>query len=400
MSTARTIAASFGRYGGQYVAETLSAPLEELDIEFERARADSEFRAQLHGWLTTFAGRPTPLTFAKRLTERTGGASIYLKREDLNHTGAHKLNNCLGQVLLAKRLNRTRIVAETGAGQHGVAVASACAPVGLKCVVYMGAKDVARQSPNVRRMQLLGADVRPVESGHRTLKDAINEAVRDWLAYPDTTHYLLGSVVGPAPYPTIVRYFQSIIGSECVIQFKNDTGRKPDCVVACVGGGSNSIGIFSAFIDDPKIRLVGVQAAGRGIAEDAHAAPLLAGTVGFLHGCCTYVMQDENGQILDTHSIAPGLDYPAVGPEHSFLKDTKRVEYTSATDDEALRAFELLSRTEGIIPALESAHAVAIGLRLARQMERDQAIVINISGRGDKDLDVAVNALSRLENDQ
>lgn len=384
----------FGEYGGRYVAETLMAPLEELKRVFTEAQADPSFHQELDHLLGTYVGRPTPLTHATRLSRHLGGAEIYLKREDMAHTGAHKINNALGQALLARRAGKKRIVAETGAGQHGVAVATVCALLDLECVVYMGARDAERQAPNVARMELLGAEVRRVTTGSATLKDAINEALRHWITHVRDTNYLLGSVVGPDPFPGIVRTFQSVIGRECRRQVLEATGRLPDMVAACVGGGSNSIGIFSAFLDDPEVKLVGVQAAGDGLDTGRHGAPLLRGRVGVMHGSKTYVLQDGDGQILTTHSIAPGLDYSAVGPEHARLLDSGRVTYRSATDAEALAAFRCLARTEGILPALEAAHAVAATLDLAPRLRPDQVLVVNVSGRGDKDLDAVLAALN------
>jgi tryptophan synthase beta chain len=377
----------FGQYGGQFVSETLVRPLEDLEEAFTEAMASPGFLADLDGLLHEFAGRPTPLTRLRHLGARDD-VTIWLKREDLAHTGAHKINNCIGQALLAQRLGRERIVAETGAGQHGVAVAATCAHLGLHCTVYMGSVDAERQAPNLERMRLLGADVRLVDQGTATLKDAINQAIRHWLADPEGTHYLLGSVVGPHPFPTIVRTFQSVIGREAREQFLERTDDLPGVVVACVGGGSNSIGIFSAFLDDP-VRLVGAQASGDGRGpQGLHAAPLLWGEPGVVQGARTYLLQDEQGQIRLTHSIAPGLDYPAVGPEHSHLKDTGRAEYVGVSDTEALQAFRLLSSSEGIIPALESSHAVAAALRLAPGLPRGTHVLVNLSGRGDKDLAV------------
>ena len=375
----------FGPYGGRFAPETLMAPLEELERAFERFRRDRRFRCELDGLLREYAGRPTPTTFAGRLTEHAGGARIALKREDLLHTGAHKLNNSLGQVLLARRMGKSRIVAETGAGQHGVATAAAAAKVGLPCRVYMGTVDMERQAPNVSRMRLLGAEVVGVDSGSRTLKDAINEAMRDWTENVATTHYVLGSALGPHPYPSMVREFQSVIGREARAQFKRLAGRDPEIVVACVGGGSNAIGIFSAYLTT-RVRLVGVEAGGRGSAPGEHAARFAGGSVGVLHGTRTMLLQDDAGQVLPTHSVSAGLDYPAVGPEHAELKDIRRVEYTSVRDEQALDAFEVLSRTEGIVPALESAHAVAWALAAASGMPRRSWILINLSGRGDKDM--------------
>jgi len=375
----------FGPYGGRFAPETLMAPLEELERAWTRFRRDRGFLAELDGLLRTYAGRPTPLTFAERLTEHAGGARIALKREDLLHTGAHKLNNSLGQVLLARRMGKTRVVAETGAGQHGVATAAAAARLGLPCRVYMGTLDMERQAPNVSRMRLLGAEVAAVDSGSRTLKDAINEAMRDWTENVRTTHYVLGSALGPHPYPTMVRDFQSVIGREARAQFRRLAGRDPHTVVACVGGGSNAIGIFSAFLAT-RARLVGVEAGGRSDSPGDHAARFAGGSVGVLHGTRTMLLQDEAGQVLPTHSVSAGLDYPAVGPEHARLADAGRVEYTKVRDEEALDAFEILSRTEGIVPALESAHALAYTLGIASRMPRKTWILVNLSGRGDKDM--------------
>jgi len=372
------------------VPETLMAPLEELMAAYEAARADEGFHTELDVLLCDYAGRPTPLFFARRLTEHAGGARIYLKREDLLHTGAHKINNTLGQILLARRMNKRRIIAETGAGQHGVATATVCALFGLKCVVYMGSEDMRRQALNVFRMQLLGAEVREVDAGSRTLKDAINEALRDWVTNVADTYYLLGSALGPHPYPLIVRDFQNVIGRETRAQILEKEGRLPDCLVACVGGGSNSIGMFYAFLADESVRMIGVEAGGVGSELGQHAARFNAaggGRPGVLQGTMSYILQDERGQIATTHSISAGLDYPAIGPEHAFLHDAGRVEYTSVTDGEALEAFQTLSRLEGIIPALESAHAVADALKVAREMKNDQILIVNLSGRGDKDVD-------------
>jgi tryptophan synthase beta chain len=383
----------FGPYGGRYVPETLIPALEELEQAFEEALRDLEFLREFETLLRTYVGRPTPLTEARRLGEAIG-ARIFLKREDLAHTGAHKINNALGQALLAKRLGKRRVVAETGAGQHGVATATACALLGLECVIYMGTADMARQRPNVFRMRLLGAEVRPVDAGSCTLKDAINEAIRDWVTNVRTTHYLLGSALGPHPYPVIVRTFQSVIGVEARSQMREAFGRLPDVAVACVGGGSNAIGLFAAFLEDP-VELVGVEAGGEGIPTGRHAARFAdgdRGRIGVLHGTRTYVLQDPWGQILDTHSISAGLDYPAVGPEHAYLRERGRVRYTAVTDAEALAAFRALARLEGILPALESAHAVAEAMRIAR--ERPGAwILVNLSGRGDKDLETVAKAL-------
>ena len=386
----------FGPYGGQFVPETLMPALEQLIAAYEEARADPEFIAEFEHLLATYVGRPSPVSYARRLSEKLGGARIYLKREDLNHSGAHKINNALGQALLARRMGKQRIVAETGAGQHGVGTATACALLGLECIVYMGTVDIARQQPNVYRMQLLGAEVRPVESGSRTLKDAINEAIRDWVTNVETTHYLLGSVLGPHPYPMMVRDFQSVIGREAREQIREMAGRLPDLIVACVGGGSNALGIFHAFRDDPDVGLLGVEAGGEGIASGRHAArfaDLDVARVGVLHGTKSFVMQTEDGQIIETHSISAGLDYPSVGPEHAWMRDQERAGYTYATDEEALAAFQTLSETEGIIPALESAHAVAEAIKRAPAMRPDQIILVNLSGRGDKDLDTAIKAL-------
>jgi tryptophan synthase beta chain len=386
----------FGPYGGQFVPDTLMRALSELEAAYLALQDDAEFQAELDDLLRTYVGRPTPLTHARRLTAYLGGAQIYLKREDLAHSGAHKINNALGQALLAQRLGKRRIIAETGAGQHGVATATAAALLGMECVVYMGTVDIARQQPNVLRMQLLGAEVRPVTSGSKTLKDAINEAIRDWVTNVETTHYLLGSALGPHPYPTMVRDFQAVIGREARAQMLDQVGRLPNACIACVGGGSNAIGIFSGFRNDEGVKLIGVEAGGEGIASGKHAArfadPSL-GRPGVLHGTYTYVLQDPNGQILNTHSVSAGLDYAAVGPEHAHLRELGRAEYTYANDDAALEAFQLLTRTEGIIPALESAHAVAEAARRAPRMKPEEIILINLSGRGDKDLDTAVKAL-------
>ncbi|HEY3202381.1 MAG TPA: tryptophan synthase subunit beta [Thermoanaerobaculia bacterium] len=376
----------FGEYGGRFAPETLMAPLEELEKAFEKWRRDRRFRQELDELLHSYAGRPTPLTFARRLGEHHKGAKIALKREDLVHTGAHKLNNALGQVLLARRMGKSRVVAETGAGQHGVATAAAAARLGVPCRVYMGVTDMARQSPNVSRMRLLGAEVVGVDAGSRTLKDAINEAMRDWTENVATTHYVLGSALGPHPYPSIVREFQSVIGREARVQFRKLAGRDPRAAVACVGGGSNAIGLFSAYLNSP-VRLYGVEAGGRGTGPGEHAARFAGGAVGVLHGTRTMLLQDEAGQTLPTHSVSAGLDYPAVGPEHSYLHDTGRVTYVKVSDEEALDAFALLCETEGILPALESAHAVAFAGQLAKTLPRSAWILVNLSGRGDKDLD-------------
>ncbi len=375
----------FGQYGGQFVPETLMAALAELEDAFNTVRADTAFQTQLAGLSAHFTGRPTALYFASRLTEFCDGAKLYLKREDLAHTGAHKINNALGQGLLAKRMNKTRIVAETGAGQHGVATAAVCAMLGLECIVYMGTEDMRRQAPNVFRMKLLGAEVRGVEAGSATLKDAINEAIRDWVTNVHTTHYLLGSALGPHPYPTMVREFQAVIGHEARAQMLAAENRLPDLLIACVGGGSNSIGLFHAFRDD-DVAMIGVEAGGLGIESGKHAARFADARPGVLHGTYTYVLQDDDGQVRATHSVSAGLDYPAVGPEHAHLFDTERVGYTYATDDEALKAFHQLARLEGILPALESSHAVAEAMKRAREMRHDQIVLVNLSGRGDKDL--------------
>jgi tryptophan synthase beta chain len=385
----------FGEFGGRFVPETLMHPLEELTEAFEQAIRDPQFHAELEGLLRDYVGRPTPLYFAQRLTEYLGGAKIYLKREDLAHTGAHKINNTIGQALLTKRMGKPRVIAETGAGQHGVATATAAALLGLECVIYMGELDMERQRLNVFRMKLLGAEVVPVRSGSRTLKDAINEALRDWVTNVRTTHYILGSVTGPHPFPKMVRYFQSVIGREAKQQILEQEGRLPDFVVACVGGGSNAIGIFWEFLPYEQVKLIGVEAAGKGLETGEHAASLCAGTVGVLHGAKTFVLQDDDGQIRDTHSISAGLDYPGVGPEHAFLKATGRASYVAVTDDEALEAFELLAKLEGILPALESAHALAYAFKLARQLPKEAIILVNLSGRGDKDVEVVMKALAR-----
>jgi tryptophan synthase beta chain len=387
----------WGRYGGRFVPETLMAPLEELTEAYLVARDDEAFHAELDQLLRDFAGRPTPLFFAQRLTEYCGGARIYLKREDLLHTGAHKINNSIGQILLARRMGKRRIIAETGAGQHGVATATVCALFGLQCVVYMGAEDMRRQALNVFRMQLLGAEVREVTSGSQTLKDAINEALRDWVTNVADTYYLLGSALGPHPYPLMVRDFQSVIGREARPQILSKENRVPDCLIACVGGGSNSIGLFHPFLADESVKMIGVEAGGRGNELGLHAARFNAeggGRPGVLQGTMSYVLQDAHGQIANTHSISAGLDYPSIGPEHAFLHDEGRVEYTSVSDEEALNAFQLLSRLEGIIPALESSHAVAHAMKVAREMKSDEVLVVNLSGRGDKDIDSVRTKLS------
>jgi tryptophan synthase beta chain len=386
----------FGEHGGRFVAETLMHALEELDALYRAARQDPDFQAEFRSDLEHYVGRPTPLYFAERLTRELGGARVYLKREDLNHTGAHKVNNTVGQALLAKRMGKPRVIAETGAGQHGVATATIAARLGLECRVYMGADDVQRQSLNVYRMKLLGAEVVSVTSGSRTLKDAMNEAMRDWVTNVDSTHYIIGTVAGPHPFPAMVRDFQSVIGQEARAQCLQTLGRLPDVLVACVGGGSNAIGLFHPFIDDRDVRMVGVEAGGLGIETGRHAAPLNAGRVGVLHGNRTYLMQDDDGQIVETHSISAGLDYPGVGPEHAFLKDIGRAEYDSVTDDEALDALRRLNRSEGILPALESSHAVAWVVKHARGLGAEQVVVINLSGRGDKDI-MTVAAMDGIE---
>jgi len=383
----------FGKYGGQFVPETLMAALNELEEAYNEAKDDPQFHRELQYYLSEYAGRPTPLYYAENLTKTIGGAKIYLKREDLAHGGAHKINNTLGQALLAKRMKKRRVIAETGAGQHGVATAMACAALGLKAEIYMGAEDMRRQKLNVFRMRLLGAEVHRVESGSKTLKDAINEALRDWVTNVEDTYYLIGSVVGPHPYPTIVRDFQSVIGHELKNQILKKEGRLPDALVACVGGGSNAIGTFHPFIQDGDVAVYGVEAAGQGLDSGMHAASICGGSEGVFHGMLTYVLQDENGQILTTHSISAGLDYPGVGPEHSFLKSIERVKYAAVTDKEAVEAFLKLSETEGIIPALEPSHALAFAFKLAKKMRRDEMIVVTLSGRGDKDVEVVANYL-------
>ncbi|MBB5189976.1 tryptophan synthase beta chain [Silvimonas terrae] len=377
----------FGQFGGLYVAETLMPALEELRVEYEKAKADPAFQAEFNYELAHYVGRPSPIYHARRWSEALGGAQIYLKREDLNHTGAHKVNNTIGQALLARRMGKKRVIAETGAGQHGVATATVAARYGLECVVYMGAEDVKRQSPNVFRMKLLGATVVPVESGSKTLKDAMNEAMRDWVTNVDSTYYIIGTCAGPHPYPMLVRDFQCVIGEEAKVQMDEMLGRQPDFVVACVGGGSNAIGIFHPYIPVPDVRLIGVEAGGDGVETGRHAAPLTANVgTGVLHGNRMYLMQDENGQVADTHSISAGLDYPGVGPEHCYLKDIHRAEYVAATDQQAIEAFHELSRFEGIIPALESSHALAHAKKLAPTLPKDKVILVNLSGRGDKDI--------------
>lgn len=376
----------FGPYGGQFVAETLMEPLTRLSEAYARLKDDPVFLAELDKDLKHYVGRPSPLYQAERLTKKWGGAQVWLKREDLNHTGAHKINNTVGQALLAKHLGKTRLIAETGAGQHGVATATIAARLGLKCVVYMGAEDVQRQSPNVYRMKLLGAEVVPVHSGTKTLKDALNEAMRDWVTNVDDTFYIIGTVAGPHPYPMLVRDFNAVVGRELLVQTREQMGRLPDALVACVGGGSNAIGMFYPFIEHKEVAMYGVEAGGHGINTNEHAAPLSVGRPGVLHGNRTYIMADENGQIMPTHSISAGLDYPGVGPEHSWLKDIGRVNYTAINDDEALASFHELARVEGIIPALESSHAIAYAKKLSTQLSKDQHIVVNLSGRGDKDI--------------
>src|SRR5687768_14252987 len=376
----------FGPYGGSFVAETLTHALDELKAAYAAARKDPAFIAEFERELKHFVGRPSPVYHAARLSRELGGAQIYLKREDLNHTGAHKVNNTIGQALLARRMGKPRVIAETGAGQHGVATATVCARYGMECVVYMGSEDVKRQSPNVYRMNLLGARVVSVESGSKTLKDALNEAMRDWVTNVENTFYIIGTVAGPHPYPMMVRDFQRVIGDECLVQMPAQIGRQPDAVIACVGGGSNAMGIFFPYISHEKVRLIGVEAAGEGLSTGKHAASLCAGRPGVLHGNRTYLLQDANGQITETHSISAGLDYPGVGPEHAWLKDSKRAEYVAVSDEDALRAFHDLCRDEGIIPALESAHAVAHAMKIAPSMGKDAILLVNLSGRGDKDM--------------
>jgi tryptophan synthase beta chain len=383
----------FGPYGGVFVAETLSHALDELREAYERCRRDAVFMAEFHDELKHYVGRPSPVYHCKRWSGLLGGAQIYLKREDLNHTGAHKINNTIGQALLARHMGKKRVIAETGAGMHGVASATVAARFGMRCVVYMGSEDIKRQSANVYRMKLLGADVVPVESGSKTLKDALNEAMRDWVTNVEDTFYILGTVAGPHPYPMMVRDFQSVIGEECKLQMPEMIGRQPDAVIACVGGGSNAMGIFYPYIKDEKVRLIGVEAAGEGLATGRHAASLSAGTPGVLHGNRTYLLQDANGQITETHSVSAGLDYPGVGPEHAWLKDQHRAEYVSITDDEALKAFSDLCHYEGIIPALESAHAVAYAVKIAPTLPKDRALLVNLSGRGDKDMQTVADRM-------
>ena len=376
----------FGDFGGKYVSETLISALDQLEETYDKIKKDKAFLKEVKNDLETFVGRPSPLYFAKRWTENLGGAKIYLKREDLNHTGAHKINNTVGQVLLAKKMGKKRIIAETGAGQHGVATAAVAARHGLECIIFMGEEDIERQSPNVYRMKLLGATVCPVNSGTKTLKDAMNEAMRDWVTNVDDTHYIIGSVAGPHPYPQIVRDFNSIVGIELKDQAREVFGRYPDKIIACVGGGSNAMGIFYPFLKDNSVDLIGVEAGGSGVKSGKHAAPLSDGSVGVLHGMKTYLMQDEGGQILSTHSVSAGLDYPGVGPEHSYLRDSGRVVYESATDDEALDSFHDLTKTEGIMPALETAHALAFAKKIAPNLDKEEIVVVNLSGRGDKDM--------------
>ncbi len=376
----------FGEYGGRFVAETLMPLILEVEQAYEAARRDAAFRTELDAYLKNYVGRPSPLWFAERLTRALGGAKIYLKRDELNHTGSHKINNCMGQILLARRMGKTRIIAETGAGQHGVATATVCALFGLPCTIYMGTTDIERQQPNVFRMKLLGAEVKPVTAGAATLKDAMNEALRDWVANVRDTYYLIGTVAGPHPYPAMVRDFQSVIGTEARAQLQEAEGRLPDVCVAAIGGGSNAMGLFHPFLDDPSVRLIGVEAAGRGLESGAHAASLSGGRPGVLHGNRTYLLQDDDGQILEAHSISAGLDYPGIGPEHAWLHDIGRVEYAAATDTEALAAFQLCTRTEGIIPALEPAHALAHVQKIAPAMDKDAIVLMNLCGRGDKDI--------------
>ncbi|HEX6143163.1 MAG TPA: tryptophan synthase subunit beta [Geminicoccaceae bacterium] len=383
----------FGMYGGRFVAETLMPLILDLERAYEEAKADPAFGAELRHWLADYAGRPTPLYLAERLTERLGGARIYFKRDELTHTGAHKINNTIGQILLARRMGKRRIIAETGAGQHGVATATVAAKLGLECIIYMGAKDTERQKPNVFRMRLLGAEVRPVTSGSATLKDAMNEALRDWVTNVDDTFYIIGSVAGPHPYPAMVRDFQCVIGDEVRQQIMAKEGRLPDTLVACVGGGSNAMGLFHPFLDDPDVRIIGVEAAGRGIDTHEHAASMTMGRPGVLHGSRSYLLQDDDGQVIEPHSISAGLDYPGVGPEHSWLKDTGRVTYVPVTDDQALQAFKLLSETEGILPALEPAHALAHVIEIAPGLPPDHLLVMNLCGRGDKDIFTVADAM-------
>jgi tryptophan synthase beta chain len=382
----------FGPYGGVFVAETLVHALDDLRTQYESLRNDPDFLAEFHSELKHYVGRPSPVYHATHLSQKIGGAQIWLKREDLNHTGAHKINNTIGQALLARHMGKKRVIAETGAGQHGVASATVAARYGMECVVYMGSEDVKRQAMNVYRMKLLGASVVPVESGSKTLKDALNEAMRDWVTNVDTTFYIIGTVAGPHPYPMMVRDFNSVVGRELREQMPDEIGRQPDAIIACVGGGSNAIGAFYPYIEDKAVRLIGVEAGGLGLASGRHAAPLCAGKPGVLHGNRTYLMQDDNGQIIETHSISAGLDYPGVGPEHAWLKDSGRAEYVSVTDEEALNAFHVLTRCEGIMPALESAHAVAHAMKIAAKMSKDEVLLVNLSGRGDKDMHTVAKA--------
>lgn len=383
----------FGEFGGQYVAETLMPAVLELAKAYEEAKNDPEFQKEFNYYLQNYAGRPNPLYLAKRLSDEIGGAKIYFKRDDLNHTGSHKINNCIGQILLAKRMGKKRIIAETGAGQHGVATATVCALFNLPCVVYMGAKDIERQAQNVFRMKLLGAKVIPVETGSKSLKNAINEAMRDWISNANDTYYLLGTVSGPHPYPLMVRDFHSIIGVEARKQILEIENKLPDALVACIGGGSNSIGLFYPFLNDKNVKIYGVEAAGKGLSTKEHSASISKGEIAILHGNKTYFLQDEDGQIQEAHSISAGLDYPGIGPEHAYLHSIKRVEYVSATDDEALEAFQALCKIEGIIPALETSHGIAFAMKLAKKMSKDQTIIVNLSGRGDKDINTVANAL-------
>ena len=385
----------FGIFGGRYVAETLMPLILEVEKAYEAAQADPSFREEMDRYLKYYVGRPSPLYLAERLTSHFGGAKVYLKRDELNHTGAHKINNTIGQILLARRMGKKRIIAETGAGQHGVATATVCALFDLPCVVYMGAKDIERQKPNVFRMKLLGAEIVPVESGSKSLKDAMNEALRDWVANVESTYYLIGTAAGPHPYPEMVRNFQSVIGDEVRIQMQEAEGRLPDTLVACIGGGSNAIGLFHPFLDDPSVRMFGVEAAGKGLDTDEHAASLSGGAPGVLHGNRTYLLMDNDGQIKEAHSISAGLDYPGIGPEHSWLKEIERVDYVSITDDEALEAFQLCSRLEGIIPALEPSHALAHVARVAGDLPKDHLICLNMCGRGDKDIFTVAEALGQ-----
>jgi tryptophan synthase beta chain len=392
------IRGKFGKYGGKYIPETLAPAVEELESAYEKYKSDPDFQNELSYYLTQYAGRPTPLYFAKNLTRKLGGAKIYLKREDLLHGGAHKTNNTIGQALLAKKMGKKRIIAETGAGQHGVGTAIACAVLGLSAEIFMGSKDYERQKLNVFRMKLLGASVHPVEAGSKTLKDAINEAIRDWIANVKTTYYLIGSVVGPHPYPMMVRDFQSVIGREIKQQISDAEGTMPDAIVACVGGGSNAMGSFYAFLDDKDVGLYGIEAGGKGINSGKHSASLAAGSEGILHGMFTRLLQDERGQVIETHSISAGLDYPGVGPEHAMLKEVKRARYAASTDQEAIEGFLALSRLEGIIPALEPSHALSYAMRLAKKMKKDDIIVVTLSGRGDKDVEIVQDYLSTKES--